>query len=1219
MVTFPITGAQFSYISDHRSTIQLHFRSPEHSSVTFPITEPPYNAMLHNSKLLKLSEQIRALEEKLQNAYNENAKLKVKHKEDKKHLTELESKFASTQNICDQLTETLQTLAYQVQDAENDKVFFTNKLSETSAELDNLHGQMKSLSLRVESSEETIRNQLMELGVDKENVHRQLRKEHCKVLNLVNEKDSLVKNFEETVACNESTVESLNSKLSKLELELISKDDRLKDMQELSEKKEKVNGDLRANDELMTVKLTDLDRQSLSFREKFVKLNDLFSSCFELVKEEQKLAILKAQQSFDSLHGQLLNVTSEKDSLHSANQELNKISEVQNDQKVTMAQHAEESHLAEEKAPRLESEAETLLSKKAEMDNQIIMLEDKIRSLSEASRLSEIQMQDFQLKHSESETATTESIRNLQSEIHGKEEEIDTLRKEIVKHEEHVDSLEKQLSQLHSSLQEKEQAQKMLAEAESNVAEAKKQFSHMLESKQLELSRHLKEISQRNDQAINDIRKKYEVEKQECIKLEKEKAEKAVVDMEKKWNQKLSESKEESKQQLMKIEGERTALINRIRQENDKKEANLKSMHCEELKKMQLRAENELKETTKLLQNQCEAELRELRSQHEEECRHLEEELTLQKEKRWYLSQEERQKALLQLQRKVMSDQPQEDQEVTSRKPAFIWQLLRSVLERAFSNTVFPFCRTYPLLDLPYEKATQLPVSNMLKKAEKGNPGSVLSIPKHSKKVTHHEYEVETSEGRTITKRRKTKSTIMFQDPKKNKRRTPKAVTPREAITLLVGKSKGFAQSRLRLKFRLMNKKKSNKIGFRAKKKSRIYLDGSFLFHCFIHKMDIRNINAIKKGMKFEIATTDCTWKELSCYVNQFTEHRIASIYISMKDQKVTTINCGHKDNMHAQDCIMSLVGGNENKALIASHDSYFLQKLSVNPFIRVVVIEGGAFALKCLSKNHRREYLCYREPEPAEERLLNRMKLYEFEHVKVTGDGNCLLRALSEQMTHDEHKHGRVRELLAGQIKGNEELYKELVQMFMAHHPELFGQQPTYSKFVQYFSKDGSMAPVFITLQAASDFFTAKIVCITSEEKAVFREFTPHDVDDPEIVWYLSVLATEEGHTDSVYPQRTPSKSCRHLYDLKTLSIAFFVFGHVRFIAHLCGSLVSTVVIPFHFPLPGAGTSDIASYEFWGFLSPVFLPFCSQAGKENSGMRTARCLRPNAFLSRAM
>ncbi|PWA71208.1 synaptonemal complex protein 1 [Artemisia annua] len=71
-------------------------------------------------------------------------------------------------------------------------------------------------------------------------------------------------------------------------------------------------------------------------------------------------------------------------------------------------------------------------------------------------------------------------------------------------------------------------------------------------------------------------------------------------------------------------------MVNRIHQEKDKKESNLKSTHCEDLKKMQLRAEDELKE---LLQNECEAELRELRYQHEEECRHFEEELTLQKEK----------------------------------------------------------------------------------------------------------------------------------------------------------------------------------------------------------------------------------------------------------------------------------------------------------------------------------------------------------------------------------------------------------------------------------------------------------------------------------------------------------------------------------------------------------------------------------------------------------
>ncbi|XP_035837937.1 synaptonemal complex protein 2 isoform X1 [Helianthus annuus] len=770
---------------------------------------------LANSKIKKLSDHIHVLEEKLQHAYNENAKLKVTHREDEKLWRGLESKFSSTKAICDQLTETLQTLADQVKNAEKDKVFFENKLSETSVALDNLNGQMKSLSLRLESSEETVRTrdkELKELCIDKENVEKQLRDEHDKVLSLINEKDNLIKKFEETVASNESAIESLNSKLSELKIELVSKEAKLNNMQESCERKEKENTDLIACNKklnghldkamqenqnlenfvkMLTVKLTDLDKQSLDFWEKVIKVDALFSSCFELVQEGNKLATQKAQKRFDSLHGQLLKTTSGNDALQLVNKELeNKISELQNDLKFTMSQHAEESHLAEEKIQRLESEAETLLAKKVELDNVITTLEDQIRSLSEASRLSEIQMQDFQLKHSESETENKENIRNLESEIHRTKEETDTLKKEILQHEQHVDSLEKQLNELHTLLQEKEravlesnereklledqkaEAQKLFIEAEGNLKKAKKQYDDMLRSKQLELSKHLKEISQKNDQAINEIRRRYELEKQECINLEKEKAEKAIVDMEKKCDQKLSECKEESKRRLMQLKGEHTALVNNIQQENDKKEANLKSNHTEEVKKIRLQAENELKEKTKLIKNQHEAELRELRSQHEEECRHLEEELNIQKDRvglvklgkrvklssRWYLSQEERQKALLQLQWKVMSDQPQEDQEVTSRK------------------------------DMPYINATQSPVTSMLKKADKGKTGNVINIPKHSKKVTHREYEVETSHGTTI-KRRKTKSTIMFQDSKKNKRQTPKASTPRNAIKRVKGGS----------------------------------------------------------------------------------------------------------------------------------------------------------------------------------------------------------------------------------------------------------------------------------------------------------------------------------------------------------------------------------------------------------------------------------------------
>lgn len=61
-------------------------------------------------------EDIHILEEKLQYALNENAKLKVKQKEDEKLWKGLESKFFSTKTLSEQLTETLKHLACQVQD-----------------------------------------------------------------------------------------------------------------------------------------------------------------------------------------------------------------------------------------------------------------------------------------------------------------------------------------------------------------------------------------------------------------------------------------------------------------------------------------------------------------------------------------------------------------------------------------------------------------------------------------------------------------------------------------------------------------------------------------------------------------------------------------------------------------------------------------------------------------------------------------------------------------------------------------------------------------------------------------------------------------------------------------------------------------------------------------------------------------------------------------------
>ncbi|CAN1830783.1 Synaptonemal complex protein ZEP1 [Linum perenne] len=118
----------------------------------------------------------------------------------------------------------------------------------------------------------------------------------------------------------------------------------------------------------------------------------------------------------------------------------------------------------------------------------------------------------------------------------------------------------------------------------------------MLDSKQLELSKHLQEISTRNDQAITEIRRKYEDEKLGIINMEKEKVNKLLYDMERNCDQKLSEQKEDSRQQLMRIQNEHAALILQIQQENERKEASLKAHHNEELKQAEIQAENRERE-----------------------------------------------------------------------------------------------------------------------------------------------------------------------------------------------------------------------------------------------------------------------------------------------------------------------------------------------------------------------------------------------------------------------------------------------------------------------------------------------------------------------------------------------------------------------------------------------------------------------------------------------
>ncbi|KAL7118022.1 hypothetical protein ACP275_03G109700 [Erythranthe tilingii] len=767
---------------------------------------------LANSKLRKLTEQISMLEEKLRNAFNENAQLKVKQKEDEKLWIGLESKFSSTKTLCDQLTETLEQLNVQVQHAEKDKAFFEDKFSATSVVLDKLHEHMKSMSLRLDSSEETIKTrekELMELGLEKGKLETSFRNEQSRITCLIEEKDGTIKQLEEDVAANKMALESLTSKMENMQLEMRVKED---DLLQLSVTKENLEREIKdllssKNDlanrlemafkeiknledfvNTLVVKFTELEHQSLTFSEKVVELNGLFDSSVKLAQQEKDLISKSAQQKFDQIDNHRTCVISERNALQFVNHDLNnKVLELQKEQEFAMVQHAEECRLAEEKIRKLESELETLVSKQSEMQARILKMEDDLLTSSETSTLSDKRMQALVLQLSELETHSKGVVDGLKADILKKQDEIDLLQKEVEKSGESVGSLEKTVSELERALEEKDQIvaelktrenefddhkaeiAASLANAESKLDEAKKQYDHMLESKQLELSKHLKEISQRNDMAINDIRRKYEVEKQEAVNLEKEKADKVIQDMEQKSELKIVEYKEESRQQLLRVQEEHAALVIKIQQEHDNKEMSLTYKHSEELKRAQLQAETELREKIKSLRSDHEAQLRALRCEHEDDCKRLEEELAVQK------SKEERQRALLQLQWKVMGDNPQEDQEVTSKKNYSISSSKKRNKD-SDKRTQHTLDRTeVEEKDSPYPKATQTPVSNLLKKVE-----NVNDIPKHSRKVTHHEYEIETSNGRTITKRRKTKSTVMFEDPRKHrKRNTPKARTPK--------------------------------------------------------------------------------------------------------------------------------------------------------------------------------------------------------------------------------------------------------------------------------------------------------------------------------------------------------------------------------------------------------------------------------------------------------
>lgn len=137
-------------------------------------------------------------------------------------------------------------------------------------------------------------------------------------------------------------------------------------------------------------------------------------------------------------------------------------------------------------------------------------------------------------------------------------------------------------------------------------------------------------------------------------------------------------------------------------------------------------------------------------------------------------------------------------------------------------------------------------------------------------------------------------------------------------------------------------------------------------------------------------------------------------------------------------------------------------------------------------------------------ERLLQRLHAYGLLEKKVSGDGNCQFRAISDQLFKTPEHHKYIRKYAVKQLKEFRSLYEGYVPM-------------KYKHYCKKMSKSGEWGD-HLTLQAAADKFAAKICLLTSFRDQCFVEIVPQQQEPQREIW-LSFWS--EVHYNSVYDAR--------------------------------------------------------------------------------------------------
>ncbi|KAK3144682.1 hypothetical protein QOZ80_4AG0316300 [Eleusine coracana subsp. coracana] len=622
-----------------------------------------------HTKLRRATEQINLLEAKFQQAVNENL-LKVKQIEDSKLWQGLDSKVSSTKTLCDQLTETLQQLATQTERAEEDKKLFEEKFGNNSTALDEFNCLLRDLSAKLECAEQTIisgKQQMLQIKHEKEEMDQSYMERLCANDTTIKEKDSFIKELEGSIDEYKARLICIDSRLQCMEQELKLKDDVCISLKEnLVSAESENNLELRnqgysleiatlckdnknLNDLLSSfvAKVTELDEKHASMSSQASRLPSSFERFQGMVQEEIMLIARSSRDKFEDLQNKYVELMSENNGLKIAIEELkSRIIELQKTQKIQ--EFLEKISKLESDNQKLVDQVQSVMDEKsnnaeslqgeiAKRDQQVDTLENQVNQLRtnldekeqlyscSVEREKTLEEQKLQVEASlvATECQLIEAKKQYDLMLEGKQIELSKHLVDLsLKNDQAINDIRKkhelektEISQITNA--EKQKTEKLIREMERETTleeerlqveeslagtecqhiEAKKQYDLMLEDKQIELSKHLIELCLKNDKVINDIRKKYELEKIEITNAEKQKAEKLIREMENKCNKKILENKKDSESYLMHLKEEHGTTLTRIQQDNEHKESTLWEYHKEELQRRS-QAENKLREVT---------------------------------------------------------------------------------------------------------------------------------------------------------------------------------------------------------------------------------------------------------------------------------------------------------------------------------------------------------------------------------------------------------------------------------------------------------------------------------------------------------------------------------------------------------------------------------------------------------------------------------------------